>query len=357
MWIYFFFFFLIVAISVKDFIKMPVLIQNTFGVTLLVILICFFGFRYNCDNDYTNYVGIYQDTPLLNEGIGLIFGYGVIVGVEVGYLFISSLFKQLSFNAQSIFIFSSIITFCITYKVFKRNSIFPTISILIFFSQFFSLPFVQMRFGIAMAIVLLACFYLSKEQKLKYWFLIILASSFHISALGGVAVFFFYKVNWLERKVLLWTVLTLSFFIMFLPLKNVLVSVMGNIGIEKYSKLYADTDSANPISNIVSLIILVPLIIFEKQLRFKQVPVKILLSMGLSSICVGSIVWQLGILNRFSMITAISFCLIIPAYLLLLKAKKDLLVGYIFIIVYCFLKFLPSMDHVTPYQLFFYHSY
>ncbi len=356
MWVYFFLFFLVILISAKDFIKMPVLTQNTLGIVLLLILISFFGFRYNCDNDYSNYIGIYESTPLLNEGIGLVLGYGVIVGVEVGYIFVSALFKQVSFNPQSIFIFSSIVTFCITYKVFKRYSVFPTISILIFFSQFFSLPFVQIRFGIAMAIVLLACFYLLKEQRLKYWLLIILATTFHISALGGAVVYFFYNVDWLKRKVLLWTVLTLSFFVMLLPLKNILVSIMGSIGIEKYSKLYADTDSANPISNIISLIILVPLILFDKQLSFKQVPVKILLSMALSSICVGSIVWQLGILNRFSMITAVSFCLIIPAYLLLLKTRKDLLVGCIFIVIYCFLKFLPSMNHVTSYQLFFYHQ-
>lgn len=325
------------------------------GYFLLVILICFFGFRYECDNDYSNYVGIYNNTPSLSKGVVEVVGYGIFVGVEIGYCLVSAGFKMAGLDAQSIFIFSAILTFVIIHQIFRKYSLYPGLAMLLYFSQFFSLPFIQMRFGIAMAVVLLACIHLFKGNKGKFWLLIICGTLFHTCALGGVAVFFFYRIDWEKRPVVLWSVLLGSLLIMALPMRSLLVTMMGSIGIEKYTKLYADTESASPFSVLVSVILVLPLIYFRKALRKSDVEVNQLLSMALSSIFVGCLVWQLGILNRFSMITAVSFCLIIPVYLLLLKSRTEKLIGFILIVSYCFFKFLPSINHVTDYQMFFTH--
>lgn len=329
--------------------------KNILGYFLLFLLICFFGFRYECDNDYSNYVGIYNSTPSLSKGFVEVIGYGIFVGVEIGYCIVSAFFKMLGLGAQSIFIFSAIITFIIIHQVFQKQSTYPGLAMLIYFSQFFSLPFIQMRFGIAMAIVLLACFMLFKGHKIWFWLLIFFGALFHTCALGGVAVYFFYLINWEKKPVTLWCTIIGSLFLMAMPMRNVLVTLMGSIGIEKYTKLYADTESASPISVLVSVILILPLVIFRKQLKSRGVAVNDLLSMSLASVFVGCLVWQLGILNRFSMITAVSLCLIIPVYLLLLKNRRDKLIGFMLIVAYCFFKFLPSINHVTDYQLFFTH--
>jgi len=357
MWIYYILFLFIVIIASKDFIKIDPVINKAINVLLLLVLICFFGFRYNCDNDYNNYADIYSATPSLAKGAAAVVAYSVLVSVELGYTFVSAFFKMLSLSTQSIFIFSALLTFSIIYSVFKRNSLFPIISLLIYFAQFFSLPFIQMRFGIAMSLVLLASFYLFRGKKLKYWLLIILGASFQFCALGGIAVFLFYKIDWLKRPVLLWSTLLLSLFLMLLPLRGILIAIMSSVGIERYVRLYADAESASPISNVISAILLVPLIYYRNFFSKVLPETKILLSMGLSSIFVGSLVWQLGILNRFSMITATTFCLIIPSYLMLLQTRKERFVGYLLIILYSFLKFLPNMNFVTEYQTFFNQSF
>ena len=356
MLIYFLLFLFVTVAASRDFLKVPFLFKDIFGYILLVILICFFGFRYECDNDYNNYVGIYKSTPSLANGITEVAAYGLLVGVEIGYCIISAWFIMIDLGPQSVFIFSAILTFGIMHQVFRKHSVYPGLAMLIYFSQFFSLPFIQMRYGIAMALVLLACVYLFRGNKLAFWLLILCGTLFHISAIGGIAVFFFYLINWEKRPVALWTALVGSLFIMLLPMRSILVAAMGSVGIDKYTKLYADTESASPISTLVSIILLLPFVYFRKNLKGLDVKVNELLSMGLSSVFIGCLVWQLGILNRFSMITASSFCLIIPVYLSLLKTRKDKLVGFILLIVYCFFKFLPSINHVTDYQMFLTHS-
>lgn len=353
---YFLVFIFVTIVALRDFFKVPILYKDVLGYLSLLILIIFFGFRYDCDNDYNNYVGIYQSTPSLEKGITEVATYGLLVGVEIGYCIVSAWFIMIDMGPQSIFIFSAILTFSIIHHVFGKYSIYPGVAMLIYFSQFFSLPFIQMRYGIAMAFVLLACINLFKGSKLGFWCLIFCGTLFHISAIGGIAVFFFYFINWEKRPIALWTVLLGSLFIMLLPMRSILVSAMGSIGIDKYTKIYADTESASPVSTVVSVILLLPLVYFRKDLRAFNVQVNQLLSMGLSSVFIGCVVWQLGILNRFSMITASSFCLIIPAYLTLLKNRKDKLVGVMLLVIYCFFKFLPSINHVTEYKMFLTHS-
>lgn len=352
---YFLIFGFIAFISLIDFVavsKESKLLCSWLG---LIVLICFFGFRYDCDNDYNNYVGIYNNTPSLSDGVVGVVTYSFLVGVEVGYCLVSAFFKMVKLMPQSIFIFSAILTFVLMHKCFKRASLYPGLSMLLFFAQFFSLPFIQIRFGIAMGIVLLACLNLFNGKKLRFFLLLFFGCLFHISALGGILVYFFSLFDWKVRPDLLIGILILSISIMLLPIRSFLISLLGIVDIGKYSELYAETGSASPFSVFVTIILILPLIIFRKQLTSKQINVNPLLSMALASIFVGCLVWQLGILNRFSIITASVLCIIIPIYLTLLKRKIDKVIGVILIFGYCLLKFLPNLQHVFPYQTIFTH--
>jgi hypothetical protein len=355
------FYFLMLALiyifSLSDLLKISKASKTLISLLSLFLLICFFSFRFECDNDYSNYVGIYNNTPSLSKGITNVVSYGFLAGVEIGYCLVSAIFKTLNFIPQSIFIFSAILTFTVVHYCFRSTSVYPGLSMLIFFTQFFSLPFIQIRFGIAMAIVLLACLSLFKGNKFSFFLLIILGCLFHISALGGLMVFFFNFIDWTKRPYLILFAIISSLIIMLMPIRSLLISSLSLIDIGKYSELYADTATASPVSVIVTLIIILPLIFFRNQLLKKDFNVNAMLSMALCSIFVGCLVWQLGILNRFSMISASVLCLIIPSYLLMLKYKRDKFIGLVVIFGYCFLKFIPNLQHVLPYQTFFYHTF
>ncbi|RZL68824.1 MAG: EpsG family protein [Pedobacter sp.] len=328
---YFAIFVFVVTFSFRDFLEISRENKAFVGYFSLITLICFFGFRFECDNDYDNYVGIFENTPSLSTGINSVLTYGLLVGVELGYCLVSAAFKTLSFSPQSIFIFSAAVTFILIHKCFSKLAIYPGTSMLLYFSQFFSLPFIQMRFGIAMAIVLLACYRLFVGKTVQYWLLILIGCLFHISALGGIAVFFFFIIKWDSKPRLILLVIFGSVFMMLLPMRNLLITSLGVVGIEKYSKLYEDTGSASPFSVLLNLIIILPLIFYRKAFATKNIKINInaLLSMALASIFVGCIVWQLGILNRFSMISASVLCLIILCICFYLR------IGEINLLVFC----------------------
>jgi hypothetical protein len=338
--------------SVKDILKISIANKRVMDYILLIIIIFFCGLRLECDKDYNNYVSIYNATPLLKDGIKNIISFGILHGIEIGYLFVSAFFKTLGLAPQSIFIFSAIIMFCFLYKVFVKYTNFPAIALCIFFTHAFTLSFIQMRFGVATAIAFYACSLLPEKKEKQYFIFIILALSFHLSAMGSIAVFFFYKVDWMQKGHLIYFILFLSMVMVFLPLREILTVIMNSFGIDKYTRLYSEMESASSTSLLIMVFLVFPLIIFRRKLIKKNININFLLSMILAGIFVGSAVWQLGILSRFSIINTVAICLVIPAYLFLCEWNGTKIIGYFIIMAYCLFKFLPHLKYITAYNSF-----
>jgi hypothetical protein len=337
-------------ISVKNIFKLTVLNSKLLDYLLLMSLICFVGFRYYCDNDYTNYVTIYDAVPSIFNVTGVL-NWSFFHGVEFGYLLIGAFFKTLGLGYRSIFMFCSIVTFTFLYMAFKKLMKYPAIALFGFFTQYFTLPFVQMRFGTAAAISLYGLSFLSTGKKKQFWFFLLLALSFHISALGVIATYFFYKIDWLKKTHLIWIVLLVSCFVTLIPLRSILGPLMSNIGNGRYA-VYINAGNVELRSLLYNLILLFPLILFRKELNKRRVNVNFFLSMGLASIFVGALVWQISILGRFSIINSMVLCMILPLYLLLIKYPSDRIIGFYFIALYSLLKFIPSIRWVDNYNSF-----
>jgi len=338
------------AVAFKDLLKPTVF--NRFFLTFVILsfLIFFVGFRYQSDNDFAVYVALYEAVPVF-PNIGAIFAMTFSHGQETGYLLVKSILKALGFGPQSIFVFSTILMTFFLYKAFNKLAYYPIIALFIFFAQYFTLMFVQMRFGVATAISLYACSILPNGQKRKFWLLFVLALSFHLSTLGIIATYFLYKINWLNKNNIyrLFIIVIAAIFISIRPIFEIALSI---IGIARF-EYYLTGDGAEIRSLAFLFIFILPFIIFRKNLAEKGVNVNLILSMSFASILVGALVWQVGILNRFSIINASAICVAISSYLLLLKSNSTKVIAYCLLILYCFLRFLPSMQWVTEYRMFF----
>ena len=336
-------------ISFKD-----LLIQTSFNKFFLtaVVLIClmfFIGFRYNCDNDFLVYVTLFEIVPVF-PNINALFTMSLLQGHEIGFLFVESILKTLGFNYRSIFVFSAIITIIFLYKAFSRLVTYPVLSIFVFFSQYFIQMFLQIRFGIAMAIAMYACSFLSSKNRRIFWFLLFIAILFHFSALGVIFVYFLHKINWNNKKNIFFLFLVCIIAVV-LPMRKLLEKMLFIVGIERYQN-YITSGAMEIRSLIFNVVIILPLLIFHKSLCKKNIDLSIIYSMAFANIFIGALLWRLDILYRFSIINGSIFCIIIPSYFLLFKLPSVKVMGYYLFLLYCFLKFMPAMRYVSDYKMF-----
>lgn len=350
MQVYFVIFCLLAFISAVDILSVSNKNKHDILLFLIAIAIFFVGGRYWCDNDFQNYVTFFEETPSIDKtSIYELIQLYLFWQVEPGYIFSCSFFKLLGLGYQSIFLFCSIVTFILVAKSFQKVSVYPILSFFLFFTTLFTLPFVQMRFGVATACVCYALVQLDNQNKKGYWKWMIIGLLFHMTALVGFVIYWAYKIP-MSRKLsfILWT---FSFAFSLIPIKVIFINVISLFGFERYL-MYADEASSHFMSLIFLMILLFPFIYYEPILRKRIKHYHLLLIMGLCTLLIGCVTREIPILNRFSILLSISYCIIIPSYFTLMKKNGTIFCSWLFLVLYAFLKFLPSLNHIQIYQNF-----
>lgn len=176
--------------------------------TLLLISLCvFLCFGYMTGSDWRAYEQIYNSldySTLFNHMKGMEFGYPVL----------QIAFKTLGFNFWFFFIIIKISCFLITIKTLKKYSNNNYIwGLLIFYSLFALDAYIDnpMRNLIASVIFMLSFRLIIERKIIKYIILIIIASSFHMSALIMFPVYFIYNMKLTPKLI----IITLSIIIVF----------------------------------------------------------------------------------------------------------------------------------------------
>ena len=172
--------------------------RKAFWVPLLLLSI-FAGVRSNrVGTDSGAYTSLFQSK--LNTEY-----YKFSADVEVGYQYFEYFLLKFTYQYYWLFLITSFII-CLCYliiiKRFSRDYIF---SIFLFVTLgFYTFFFNGLRQGMAMAVCFLALPYLINKNKLKYFFLIIIASLFHTSAWIMLPFYFLVHIRFrLEYKILI----------------------------------------------------------------------------------------------------------------------------------------------------------
>lgn len=138
--------------------------------------------------DFRNYLFFFQDTPTDVFSFSF-FNYATEQHSELGYNYLQAFIKFFWNSATIYFIFFCFISFLFRYKhySFFLSKSDVIIAFFIFLShEFLRKDAVQIRNGMASAIVLYALIFLYQNKKIKYIFLILLASSFHMAGLAAL---------------------------------------------------------------------------------------------------------------------------------------------------------------------------
>lgn len=149
---------------------------------LCIILILFCAFRtIGVDPDSENYESIFKNN-----------GNDPKLLVEPSFLFISEIFRNFTDDVHYVFLFYAIVGITIKFYALRQLSPWYFLPLVIYIGNFYILhDFIQIRAGVASAMLLLAIKPLSEGNKKRAVVYFLIANVFHYSSLAFYPILFF----------------------------------------------------------------------------------------------------------------------------------------------------------------------
>lgn len=150
------------------------------------------AFRYKTGRDWVGYIRIF-DLSLNSTN--------QLKGYELGFVLLNHFFKTI-FNDFYLMQFCIVVfSSSLIYRNFYQKSLFPVFTILLYvFRFYFQTDMAQTRQYIAMAILAYGMVFIQRKQIVKWILIVILATSFHITAMVAFPLYFTTRVI-LKRKI------------------------------------------------------------------------------------------------------------------------------------------------------------
>jgi hypothetical protein len=353
--IYFFLFALLAIFSIVD-IGSDTTLKKVclWCLTLLLILVA--SLRYLSDNDYINYLKIFWGTSVDPVEI---FNFEYFYhGLEKGFVVILWAIRVLEWHSQFLFFFCAFWTLIITSYTITRISNFPIISLFVYYSLFYLLvPFTQIRYGLAMSLLILSFYYYVNRKIVLFIILILLSFTIHVSSISGFVFIIIYEL--VKKKKTTYIVLIISFCISFIDLTKVIGYFMAFIGSTRHFQLFIESNRTdiNYVSLVLNYISFIPFVIYRETIENKFKYYNFLNACILSYFILAPICERIDFLSRLSATFAFGFVLLLPTYLLLVRKNAYNYALCLFIIfLYCAIRFISPLSFVFDYKIFFYYT-
>ncbi|MCY4780799.1 EpsG family protein [Sphingobacterium sp. UT-1RO-CII-1] len=330
--------------------------QKKFLLIFLSIYLCLFaGLRYDCDNDYQEYVRIYTETPSLEQLISGSYYFSDVYGEP---LFVVSNIVFVSLGAAD-YIFLTFISFLNIFFLYKNILGFSKywfISIFLYVALLYlGGGFTQIRFGVAMN---LAWFSLLKYYNGKFrlaYFFFLCAILFHVSAASALLIIITERLFKANTMTVLMAI-GISILLTFLPLSDFLASslspFLGGSRYESYLESEVYSGKANSIAIYFYCISTLVFWSFRKQiiLDIGEEKFLFLLKVSLMAVLFGALFNQIAILSRFGLILQFCYVFILP-YTFGIRPIRRLMLFFLFLYaVFRFNQFMGESAFIQEYK-------
>lgn len=156
---------------------------NVYDIILLLILILVCGLRDRVGTDYGLYKFYYNNIDQNSR-------------FEIGFRFLIELSNKIGMSYNTFLILIAAITITLFYVAIKKYSSKPAASIFFFVALgYYAYSFNIIRQMLAIAITLYGINYIKEKKFFKYLILILIASSFHSTALIMIPIYFLLKLK------------------------------------------------------------------------------------------------------------------------------------------------------------------
>lgn len=228
--------------------------DNLFLVISFFILFIFVAFRKtNIGNDTTEYIKIFKNICTYKwDFLNMNSRY------EVGYIVINVLLSYISSNARFFLVIMSFIFNFSVYKFIKENSKNYLFSVIIYINLlFFYQSMTMMRQFLALSVILLSFNFVKEKKFIKYFFAVLLAATFHTTAILGIFIYPMYNMKFYEKRVFLFSIITIFAF-MILDKVFPYLAMITNRG-----EFYNQTVGEIKLANIILFLIYLTFLIFS----------------------------------------------------------------------------------------------
>jgi len=172
-------------------LEMKVKKLNLYISSFFLILLA--GLRYKTGADIHVYRKFFD---LISRGVSW-------VPLEKGYIILNSLFIKLGLSFELLIFFISFLTICLVMFFIKREACYWSLSIFIFYSQYFLRGAMgNIRQMLAMSILLYSYKYVSERKIIKFLLIIFLAGSLHRSAFVFIPFYFLLNKKYTKKQMI-----------------------------------------------------------------------------------------------------------------------------------------------------------
>lgn len=325
-----------------------------FVILLYFILVFFAGFRTE-SNDYSEYEEIYNSIPPLNK-LSLQWILNKDINVEYGYIYLNSFLKLFSNYVVFLMVFVASISVGINLYVIKKLSSYVFLSIILYFVHNFILKdTIQIRQGLASALILLGLY--NYNKRIVFCLLILIAASIQSTAYICFLPLLFSNFRFTNKQLLttLLLVLLLTLFFSGIQLIN---KILQFVNLPDSIMSYFGWDIYNFKLGLLSPVLIKQVSFFFVMLNYKdELNEKFLHFNVMFNFYFFSIIWYIYfndfaiIAGRVTNLLSVGEIILIPMLISILSKKNKfivyiILIGYAGLILYMNLR----SDNVFPYN-------
>lgn len=331
------------------------------------------AFSYRLGSDTINYMYefSYETKTLFDLTSNDLFGD---IDRQPGWILLMSFSKTLS-SSFTFFkiIYAAFLNFAVARFIYRNCACKFTILLLYFSFTYFTLNFEVLREGLAISFFLFAVKYFFSKEWLKFYLLILVSISFHISAIPLLLLPILGIIRDSRFKIVVTFFLCIIIIILTDRVQGVFYNLLMLEAISGKALTYFSSDtygtSIVSISNIVNYIlnILIPLIVLDRAIKMKDEICKYS-SMIIAYVLIYSLSLQLPIFYRFNNYFNLFYIIVYVGFFnfrflfnsLSVRSKK--IIGIIGVFAFCTLKLsvmktpvegIPSYVRYYPYSSVF----
>ena len=315
--------------------------------------------RYEYGNDYHSYKLIFNDVCSTTSSLFDIFKYSDKYSQELGWVVVNYLFKPFGFVPL---IMAISLFFSIAYYKFIKRFVAPrwqwlALVVYLFEYSFFPLQLSMMRQGVAIALFVCAIPYIVDRRILPPLILVLLASTFHVSALVLLPVIF---IGFLPRKLMFIVPIVLAAVFLLFMLKPDLTTVafsymLDNEDVLNYAEHYM-AGSEDVTFRLGYFVQLIPYVVFLYFIFKSSTSAedKILLSIASAALVIMPLGTIVNLAMRVSYYFSIVSIVAIPNAYSRIKGIKlyGLLAIYLVITLYAYYNFFNNPVYINYYLHF-----
>jgi hypothetical protein len=190
------------------------------------------GIRWNVGTDHLNYLRNYQD---------LLRGWDLRRdNYETGYVLISNFFAYLGFHFTINFAFFALLQLFLIYYAFRdERYLLPYLGLLIVFGEPYLMWMNGIRQAVAACLFVFSIKYIIEKSLIKYVLVILLATTFHKSAIFLLLFYFLPNINYFNNSYITIALLFLAVAVgtnpYWLSATDHMANILSYIGYEKYA--------------------------------------------------------------------------------------------------------------------------